>query len=291
MATLIRFKRGPESALLSNSVTLSAGEPAFTTDTRKLYIGGDNTGQTKIEVGNRNVPFITTLVNQSSAYFPNTTTPLQTDFVSVTSYGNTFQGILYTGNTTKWVALDTQASNGAMLTLTLCAAKFFGKALSPSQFPQPLRVRLNPSTGIEGITYDGYPGEIFIPNNYCRYINRILRSNNQFTVLSGTPTGARRFAVAASRCIHDDFYLEFEERLTGMTINDSRFRNRYLYALKTVDSNTIEDSIGFDVTSDLTNVLQIPADDRIWLYEERIATGGSYTNQFARWKKVKNQFD
>lgn len=284
MATTIRFKRGLESNLLNPGTPLLSAEPAFTTDTIKFYIGGpDNI--TKYEMGNRHVPFITTLVNKSSAYFPNTTTPLTTDFVTVTSYGNTFQGITYTPTETtkssKWLVIINNPN--AMLTLTLCAAKFFGKPLRSSQFPPPLKVKSTAGVGIEELTLDND-----VPSNYCRYINNILRANNQFTVLSGTKGGVGGFSVIAKRCIFDDFYLEFEEKLTNITIADTRlrFRNRYLYSLKTADSNTIEDLFGGDILAGDGSIV-LAADDRINLYSPNFSNAGTYTNVFSRWKKFK----
>jgi hypothetical protein len=291
MATLIRFKRGPEEALLTSGVTLSAAEPAFTTDTFKLYIGGDNTGQNKIEVGNRNIPNITTLVNKSSAYLPNITTPQATDFVSLTSYGNTFQGILYSavvGGTnvdiTKWGLLVEQ--NTSMLMLTLCSAKFFNKPLDPSKFPAPLIVTAEGGQGTEAAAFDRFVNNIFVPSSYCRYINNILRTNNQFTVLSGSAVGAKGSAVIAKRCLYDDFYLEFEERLVNMSLNDVRFRSRYLYSLKTVDGNGLEDSFGGDFTDTMGRVI-LSADDAIHLYKPASTLAGTFVNIFARWKKTK----
>jgi len=295
MATLIRFKRGPEEALLTTSVTLSAAEPAFTTDTFKLYIGGDNTGQNKIEVGNRNIPNITTLVNKSSAYLPNITTPQATDFVSLTSYGNTFQGIVYSvndANTVKWAVLNQQP--GSMLMLTLCSARFFNKTLDPSKFPQPLKVNAAGGNGIEAVDFTIIGGKA-IPNNYCRYINNILHANNQFTVLSASSAGTKGYAVVAKRCTFDDFYLEFEERLIDMTIPDvvdnvfntnGRFRNRYLYSLQTVNGNGLEDSFGGDIL-DVQDKVIMSADDRIHLLDLKFSAAGGLINQFARWKKTK----
>ena len=83
MAQVIRLKRGASTNL--GSLTLAAGEPAFTTDTNKLYIG-DGTGTGKILIN----PDITNAA---------TATKLQT--------ARTINGVAFDGTANITITIDT----------------------------------------------------------------------------------------------------------------------------------------------------------------------------------------
>ena len=87
--TKILLRRGTESDLFGGSVTLSEGEPGYTTDTKQLYIG-DNAGAA-IQIGSSpgGTTYISKLSGDEITYDPSSTTMVTLcDKVMISSAGD-----------------------------------------------------------------------------------------------------------------------------------------------------------------------------------------------------------
>ena len=214
MSALIRFKRGNQANL--NTVSLSAGEPAFTLDTEKFFIGNNGL---KIEIGNNSVGPVTTLVRANSAYWGDIYVKRSTEQRIVTCYKDGIIGSYSFADSygsSKWSYLDSNPSSS--MTLTLCAIVVNGKKLP--MIDNSFRVTVNkanliyvdPPVGYRTAQNTKYPG------NYIPFINNIFNTYKMFTTIWGGFRGgvSTSFRLYAEHYSSDDFDLLFEERYNNI---------------------------------------------------------------------------
>lgn len=241
MAALIRFKRGNEANL--NTVSLSAGEPAFTLDTEKLFIGNNGL---KIEIGNNTVGPVTTLVRANSATWGNVYEDRAVDKRIITSYKSWIWGSYSFADQYGVTKIQyIQANAARSLTVTLCAVTVNGRKLP--MIDNGDRITLIGAGPQANVLFASPPAGYGTPQyviNYQNFVNNILSKYNIKTNIWGgfIDNNVSRFRVYANHNVRDDFSLLFEERL-NVASGDPQPQSNLYYILKSTDFWTLGDNI------------------------------------------------
>lgn len=256
MAATIRLKRGLQANLPSD---LLIAEPAFTTDTNRLYIG---TSAGNIEVGNRDVGHTVTTVRNTSAYWSEINTPIQSDFKKLRSFRHSFigGGTDITDETNQLQRWQYIANNpDSSLTFSLRAAYVKNRYIPINSLPEQLRsINVNQSN-LQADVWD-LPGggTTFVPTNYITFLNNLCQHLNLASRFGSTIDNnlTQKVAVSGNICLYDNFYFAFEETSNNVSFDYEvpivgggtdlvTYKPRYFYSISTAAPNTLFESRSF----------------------------------------------
>jgi len=260
MPATIRFKRGIQANLPN---LLQMAEPAFTTDTNKLYIGTD-IANNNIEVGNKDVGPMTTIVRGNSGYWSEINNPQESDFIKLRSFRYSFLGggpdiTENTSQLNRWLYLIDNPTSS--LTFNLRSAYIKGRRISTNTIPSNLR-SITVGNGGEPVTGDvwdlGGGQTTFVPTNYINYLNNLCQYFDLASRFGSTidQNLTHKVAMSGNVCVLDRFYFAFEENSTNVSfqyeVPDGAggfdfvdYKPQYFYSISTAAPDTLFESRAF----------------------------------------------